>query len=105
MPEAQAKLRAATNVKHRRPLSVIITHFYDNLIPFYILFAKLNIFIFYTLYIYIQTIWLCISNLFMLNSVITISQLYGSGFSFLKTSFPLLYPYLCRSKFCVGQKI
>ena len=26
-------------------------------------------------------------------------------FSFPKIGFPLLYHYLCRSKFCVGQKI
>ena len=36
--------------------------------------------------------------------VITKSRLYRSGFSFPKISFPLVYHYLCRSKFCVGQK-
>ena len=30
---------------------------------------------------------------------------YISGFSFPKISFPLLYHYLCQSKFCVGQKM
>ena len=53
----------------------------------------------------ISPLLFCISNLFMSNSVITKSRLCRSGFSFPKISFPLLYNYLCRSKFCVGQKI
>ena len=53
----------------------------------------------------ISPILLCISNLFLSNLVITKSRLYQSGFSFPKISFQLLYHYLCRSKFCVGQKI
>ena len=52
----------------------------------------------------ISPILLCISSLFMSNYVIMKSRLYGSGFSFPKISNPLLYHYLCRSKFCVGQK-
>ena len=50
-------------------------------------------------------ILLCISNLFMSNLVVTKSRLYRSGFSFPKISFPLLYYYLCGSKFCAGQNI
>ena len=53
----------------------------------------------------ISPILLCISSLFMLNLVMMKSSLYRSGFSFPKISFPLLYHYICRSKFCVGQKI
>ena len=53
----------------------------------------------------ISPILLCISKLFMSNLVITKSLLYQSGFSFSKISLPLLYHYLCHSKFCVGQKI
>ena len=53
----------------------------------------------------VSPILLCISNLFMSNLVITKSRLYRSGFSFPKTSFLLLYHYLCRRQFCVGQKI
>ena len=53
----------------------------------------------------ISPILLCISNMFMSNLVITKSRLYQSGFSFPKIRFPLFYHYLCRSKFCVGQKI
>ena len=52
----------------------------------------------------ISPILLCISNLFMSNLVIRKSRLYRSGFSFPKISFPLLYHYLCQSKFFVGQK-
>ena len=52
----------------------------------------------------ISPILLCISNLFMSNSV-TKSRPYRSGFSLPKISFPLLYHYLCRSKICVGQKM
>ena len=52
----------------------------------------------------ISPILLCISNMFMSNLVITKSRLYRSGFSFPKISFLHLHHYLCRSKFCVGQK-
>ena len=53
----------------------------------------------------ISPILLCISNLFMPNSIILKPWVYRSGFSFPKNSFPLLHHYLCRSKICVGQKI
>ena len=53
----------------------------------------------------ISPILLCISNMFMSYLVITKSRLYRSGFSFPKISFLHLHHYLCRSKFCVGQKI
>ena len=50
-------------------------------------------------------ILLCISNLFMSNSVFTKSQLYRSDFSFPKNSFPLLYHYLCEVKLELVKKI
>ena len=42
---------------------------------------------------------------FFEGKTLTKSRLYRSGFSFPKNNLRLLNHYLCRSKFCVGQKI
>ena len=53
----------------------------------------------------ISPILLCISNLFMSNSVTTKSQLYGSGFSFQKISFCFFTTTCVEVKFVLVKKL